>query len=269
MEFLHLRSIETNEFWAVQVLYEDEDILAIDKPALLLTSPDRYDPKRPNLMRLLHEGVTRGSGWAVRRQISYLMNAHRLDFETSGILLLAKNKPTLVALANLFSIQKPLKTYAALVHGVPVEKEFEIDAKLAPHPVRTGLMRVDPKNGKTSVTRFKVREAYSGCSLLACFPLTGRTHQIRVHLKHAGHPILADSLYGGEALMLSNLKPHYRLKPGHIESPLTGRVALHAEEINLPHPKTGAMVRIEAPWPKDLAVSVKYLRKYGSPHPAA
>ena len=102
MEFLHLRSLETNEFWAVQVLYEDEDILAIDKPALLLTSPDRYDPKRPNLMRLLHEGVTRGG--RLGRSPSDFLSDERppaSDFETSGILLLAKNKPTLVALANL------------------------------------------------------------------------------------------------------------------------------------------------------------------------
>ncbi len=265
METIHLRSEDTNEFWAVSVLYEDADILAVDKPALFLTSPDRYDPKRPNLMRLLHEGIARGSGWAARRQITYLMNAHRLDFETSGVLILARNKPTLVALANLFSIQKPLKTYAALVHGAPAEKEFQIDAKLGPHPVRPGVIRVDPKHGKTSVTNVKVREVFAGCSLLECSPLTGRTHQIRLHLKHAGHPIMADSLYGGSPLMLSSLKPHFRLKPGHTENPLIGRVALHAESINLPHPTSGELVRIEAPWPKDLAVALKYLRKYGAP----
>src|SRR3981081_210755 len=112
---IKLSSPATNGFWEIPVLFEDEHLLALDKPSGLLTSPDRYDPQRPNLMKLLHAGIERGAAWAKDGGLSYLMNAHRLDFETSGVILLAKNKPALVALANLFGTEKPAKTYVALV----------------------------------------------------------------------------------------------------------------------------------------------------------
>ena len=243
-------------------MFEDEHLLALDKPSGLLTSPDRYDPNRPNLMKLLHAGIAESKPWARERGLTYLSNAHRLDFETSGIILLAKNKEMLVQLADLFGAEKPVKKYVALVQGAPVEDEFEIDAKLAPHATRLGMMRVDPKNGKKSLTKFKVLEKYSRWTLMRCEPLTGRTHQIRIHLRHAGVPIVGDQLYGGKPLWLSRLKPGYRLKPGREERPLMARVALHAEHLELKHPATGELVSITAPWPKDLTVAVKYLRQY-------
>src|SRR5689334_10515848 len=107
------------EFWEIPLLYEDEHLLAVNKPPLLLSSPDRHDPERPSLMQLLHRGVSQGAPWARQRGISYLSNAHRLDFEVSGAMLLARSKPVLVALANLFGSEKPARTYAALVQGVP------------------------------------------------------------------------------------------------------------------------------------------------------
>jgi len=258
-------------FWKIPVLYEDADLLAIDKPSGLLSSPDRYDPDRPNLMKLLHDGITRGVPWASQRGLSYLMNAHRLDFETSGIMLLAKNRPTLVALADLFSSEKPVKNYVGLVHGQTPESRFEVSAKLGPHPTRTGYVRVDEKSGKKSHTQFEVTEQFRGFALLRCRPLTGRTHQIRVHLRHYGLPLVGDTLYGGSSLFLSQLKAGYRFKQNRDERPLIGRVALHAEELRLAHPSTGAEVLIKSPWPKDLTVAVKYLRRYApatgvSPH---
>jgi 23S rRNA pseudouridine1911/1915/1917 synthase len=259
---IKLSSPATREFWEIAVLFEDDHLLALDKPAGLLSSPDRYDPHRPNLMKLLHAGIAAGKPWARERNLSYLMNAHRLDFETSGVMLLAKNKPALVALANLFGSEKPLKKHVALAQGTPVEDTFEVDARLAPHPLKIGLMRVDAKNGKKSKTRFEVLEKFSGYALLRCEPLIARTHQIRAHLRHAGLPVVADELYGGKKLWLSRLKRDYRLKPGHEERPLLARVALHAEELTLPHPVTGQTVTMAAPWPKDLKVAVKYLRQF-------
>ena len=263
-EVIKLSSPATREFWELPVLFEDGHLLALDKPAGLLTSPDRYDPERPNLMKLLHAGIERGAPWAKQRGLSYLMNAHRLDFETSGIILLAMSKPVLIALANLFSSEKPVKTYLALVHGNPVKSPFEVDAKLAPHPVKVGMVRVDEKNGKRSRTLFELLERFNGWSLLKCQPVTGRTHQIRVHLRQAGLPVAGDTLYGGGPLLLSRLKPNYRLKPNHTERPLINRVALHAAELKLPHPVTGTEVVISAPWPKDLKVAVNYLRRYAA-----
>jgi len=259
---IKLSSPATKEFWEIPVLFEDGDLLAIEKPSGLLTSPDRYDPNRPNLMKLLHAGIEQQKPWAKERNLTYLANAHRLDFETSGVILLAKNKPALVTLANLFGSEKPAKTYVALAWGTPPAKNFEVDAKLAPHAVKVGQMVVSAKSGKKSKTLFEVLEQYSHCCLVRCTPLTGRTHQIRIHLKHAGFPIVGDELYGGKKLWLSRLKRDFRLKPGREERPLMARVALHAEELTLPHPITGESVTIKAEWPKDLRVAVKYLRRY-------
>jgi RluA family pseudouridine synthase len=263
---IKLSSPATREFWEIPVLFEDEHLLAVDKPSRLLTSPDRYDPERPNLMKLLHAGISAGKPWARDRGLSYLMNAHRLDFETSGVILLAKSKPVLVELANAFGSEKPVKKYLALIRGEPLAAVFEVDAPLAPHPVKIGLMRVDPKGGKKSKTGFEVLEQFSrsGYALLKCTPLTGRTHQIRAHLRHAGFPIVGDELYGGKPLWLSRIKPGYRLKPGHEERPLISRVALHAETLELTHPITKETLTITAPWPKDLTVAVKYLRQFGN-----
>ena len=244
------------------MLFEDEHLLALNKPSHLLISPDRIDAQRPNLMKLLHAGIERGAPWAKARGISYLMHAHRLDFETSGVLLLAKSKPVLVALANLFGADTPGKNCVALVQGAPPQDSFTVEAKLAPHPVNIGLIRVDEKAGKRSRTQFEVREKFDGYTLLQCQPLTDRLHQIRVHLRHAGVPIVGDALYGGSPLLLSRLKSEYRLKPSKTERPLISRVALHAEELTVPPSISGKTITITAPWPKDLTVAVKYLRRY-------
>ncbi len=259
---IRLSSPATHEFWEVPVLYEDAALLAVNKPSRLLSSPDRYDPDRPNLMKLLHAGIAEAKPWARQRNLEYLMNAHRLDFETSGVMLLARSKPVLVKLANLFGSEKPLKRYVALVQGAPPQERFEVNAGLAPHPVRVGEFRVDQKRGKRARTRFEVLERFTGWTLLRCEPLTGRTHQIRVHLRHSGLPIVGDPLYGGKPLLLSRLKSGYRLKRGKTEKPLLDRVALHAEELSLPHPDNNQIVKMVAPWPKDLSVAIKYLRRY-------
>ena len=264
VQTIKLSSPATQEFWEIAVLWEDAQMMALDKPSRLLTSPDRYDPNRPNLIKLLHQGIERGAPWARQRQLTYLSNVHRLDFETTGVMLFAKDKPTLIGLANQFGAEKPAKTYLGLAEGSPPADTFTVDAKLSPHPVRLGEMRVDEKNGKRSTTNFTVQESFDGYTLLKCHPLTGRTHQIRVHLRHSRLPLVGDTLYGGHPLLLSALKSGYRLKGNRVERPLLARAALHAEELTVLHPLTGAPVTITAPWPKDLTVAVKYLRRYAS-----
>ncbi len=262
---IKLSSPATREFWEIEVLFEDAQLLAISKPARLLTSPDRYDPNRPNLMRLLLDGVAAGKPWAKERGLTYLANAHRLDFETTGILLLAKDRPSLVTLANHFGSETPHKRYLALVRGTPEADEFTVDQPLAQDNYEIGKMRVS-RTGKKSVTDFRVVERFTGCTLLECRPRTGRTHQIRVHLKYAGHPIYGDMVYDGEWLLLSVIKRgDYRLKPGREERPLIGSLALHAAQLDLPHPATGAPVHIEAPTPREFNVALKYLRRYARP----
>lgn len=261
---IKLSSPATREFWEIPVLFEDAHLLALDKPADLAVTPDRDDPQRPSLVKLLHAGIAVGKPWARERGLDYLSNAHRPDAETGGVMLLAKSKAALAKLADRFGSEKPLQSFIALAQGNPPEETFEVDAELAPHPVKPGIMCVGPKGGKKSKTRFAVLENFSGWTLLRCLPLTERRHQIRVHLQHAGFPVVGDRLYGGKPLWLSRLKRDYRLKPGREERPLIFRPALHAERLNLPHPVTGEMLKITAPWPKDLRVAVKYLRQFAS-----
>ena len=264
IDTIKLSAPAAGEFWEIEVLFEDEHLLALNKPPCLLTSPDRYDPNRPNLMKLLHGGIIEGKPWARTRKLEYLANAHRLDFETSGVILLAKTKPVLVALSNLFSTDKPQKTYAALVHGRPAETTFDVHEPLGPHPIHVGQVRVDRDKGKKSKTLFEVRESFRNHTLLTCRPITGRTHQIRVHLKFFKLPIVGDQLYGGRELFLSDLKSAYHLKPGRTERPLISTTALHAEELSLKHPVTQDDIKVTAAWPKDLRVALKYLRLHAA-----
>jgi len=264
---IKLSSPATREFWEIPVVFEDAHVLALDKPADLLTSPDRNDPARPDLTGLLHAAIAAGKPWAAERGLTYLNPAHRLDAETSGVILFAKSQPVLAALADQFGTDQPQAKYVTLARGVPRAAQFEVDAKIAPDPIMPGLMRVDSRQGKRSKTLVSVMETFRDYAWLACRPVTNRTHQIRVHLRHTGLPIVGDTLYGGKPLLLSRLKQDYRLKPGRTERPLLARVALHAEELAFVHPISGETVTLTAPLPKDLRVALKYLRAPGGATP--
>jgi RluA family pseudouridine synthase len=264
-DVIKLSSPATREYWEIPVLFEDPHLLALDKPAGLLTSPDRDDPTRPNLIKLLHIGIAEKKPWARARGLAYLAASHRLEGGASGVILLAKTKAVLIALTNVFGVEKPIRSYVALAQGAPTGERFEVNAPLAPFRGRPGTMRVDPRNGKRARTLFETRERFQGWTLLTCWPLQGRTHQIGTHLAHARMPLAGDRAHGGRPLLLSNLKPDYRLKEGHDERPLTTSIALHAEQLAMPHPVTDAPLSISAPWPKELTVAVKYLRRYAAP----
>lgn len=259
---IKLSSPSTREFWEIPILFDDAQLLALDKPAGLPVTPEPDSPDRPNLLKLLHAGIADGKPWAREHGLDYLMNAHRLDSESSGALLFAKTKTAFQALANLFSSDKPLLKFIALVRGAPDQEQFEVIAKLSSQPAKAGFFRIDPRRGKRAVTRFATLEKFSGWTLLTCQPLTPRPHQIRAHLRQAGLPVVGDPLYGGKPLFLSTLKHGYHLKPDQVERPLLADVALHAEQLTLPHPLNGAPLTIVAPWPKDFTVAIKYLRRF-------
>jgi RluA family pseudouridine synthase len=252
----------TREFWEIPILYEDEHLLALDKPSGLLTAPEPEAPERPSLTLLLHAGIAQAKPWAAPASRTWLMNAHRLDAETTGVLLLAKSKPVLATLRNWFGTENPGRKFTALAQGAHALERFELNARLGPHPIHRDRMRVDARNGKRSRTLCEVLERFAGWTLLQCEPLTDRTHQVRIHLSYAGLPLAGDSIYGGRPLLLSKLKTVYRLKSNQTERPLIDRAALHAQTLALPHPVTGQPLAISAPWPKDLTVAVKYLRRY-------
>lgn len=262
MPVIKLSSPATREFWEIPVLFEDDHLLALDKPAFLLTSPDRLDPQKPSLMGLLHAGIASGKPWAKERGLTYLMNVHRLDFEVPGVLLLAKSKPVFVTVANLFSSDRLERVYAALVQGCPMDDHFEVDAGISMHPTSPDRMRINTRTGKKARTRFEVAERFSGYALLKCRLGIERTHQVRIHLLHVRYPILGDTLYRGGRLWLSELKRDFHLKPGAEERPLISSVALHASSLAFAHPVTGDRLVITSPEPKDFKVALKYLRRH-------
>jgi RluA family pseudouridine synthase len=236
--------------WTIEVRYEDEHLVAFDKPSGLLTAPDRWDKDLDNLMAIVH-----------KRWSPEWFNVHRLDKGTSGLLLCAKNRDTLRRLTAAFEQRQVRKRYAALVEGTPPKDAGTLTMALADDPRRPGLMRT-ARDGQRAETRYEVVTRWRGYSLLRAWPLTGRTHQIRVHLAAINCPIVGDVHYGGGAgLLLSRLKRGYK-PPREGERPLIGRLALHADRLELKHPIAGADLAVESPLPHDFAVGIKYLDKF-------
>lgn len=234
------------------ILFEDEVLVAFDKPAGLLSAPDRWDKAEAHLVRLAQE-----------RFGPETFNVHRLDFETTGVILFAKTRDALTGAARQFADGRAVKRYLALTRGSPEKEEMVVDRPISTDPACPGKMRMSHRYGRPAVTRLHVLTRWRGYSLVEAFPQTGRTHQVRVHLASVGSPLVADPLYGdGQPLLLSKLKSGYKFKEGREERPLLARVGLHAESLELAHPVTGVALKISAPLPKDLEVSLRYLRRF-------
>jgi RluA family pseudouridine synthase len=261
---IQVSSVATQEFWEIPLLYEDEHLLCLNKPAGLAVAPKASEPDKASLMALMHQGIASAKPWALARGLSFLMYAHRLDAEASGVLLFARTKAVLSRLLDLFGSGRAGISFVTLASGDAPQDQFSIEARLGEHPAKAGLMRIDSKYGKRARTNFETMERFRGWTLLRATPQPNRPHQVRVHLVRAGLRVAGDETYGGKPLWLSSLKPDYHLKPKRSERPLVERPCLHAEKISVPHPVTGAALVIEAPWPKDLLVAIKYLRKYAA-----
>jgi RluA family pseudouridine synthase len=259
---------------ALHILYEDDDLLVIDKPAGLLVIPDRWDPSKPTVVKLARAylQMRTDAGGNIAAEPPRIWVVHRLDRDTSGALILAKSDRAHAALSQQFEHGKVQKTYLALVNGQDIRAAGIIRLPIGPHPDRPGMMAIRRRHGKSASTRYAVLERFRGYTLLDVRPQTGRSHQIRVHLQAIGHPLAIDVLYGsGKPLLLSALKPSYRPKAGAGEPPLMARLTLHAHALELMHPMHGATCTWVAPLPKDFAAVLRNLRRYrclpGEPPP--
>jgi len=260
------------------VVYEDHDILAINKQADLIIHPARGNWTGTLVNALAHYFAT---NW---RDIAELPTSgevnrpgivHRLDRNTTGIMLVAKTELALWRLGRQFELRKIHKTYTAIVHGLVRLDEDVIDAPIGKHPkirekyaVNRDTGRPYGVTGKEAITRYKVLQRITGVgptaaafSLVELYPQTGRTHQLRVHMSYIGHPIVGDRMYGGGPIYRSQLQG----RPDVAEGPLITRQALHAHTIEFHHPRTGAPMKLEAPWPEDFTATLKELQELSRP----
>lgn len=227
------------------ILYEDDDYVVINKPASISTLEDRNDP---------YSIIDLARGYIESAQV-----CHRLDKETSGALVIAKHQEAYRAMSIQFEKRKVRKIYHAICDGIHEFEDMVVDLPI--YVTGRGTVKIDQQQGKDARSIATTLAAYQKHSLVSCSPVTGRMHQVRIHLSSAGAPIAGDEQYGGQPLYLSSLKRHYNLKKWKEELPLIKRVALHARALEFELFSKKA-VAIEAPYPKDFAVAIKQLEKY-------
>jgi RluA family pseudouridine synthase len=240
------------------VLWSDEALLAINKPAGLPTLPDGYDLSAPYVRNLLEPEY--GRLWIV----------HRLDKDTSGVLVLARSAQAHRSLNMQFDAHQAHKVYHALVVGSPAWEETSVEMPLRPDGDRRHRTVVDPERGKPALTELRLLERFGDHSLVEASPRTGRTHQIRAHLAALGFPLAGDMLYGeNRGIFPTELEPGYqrggaggRAEGKAGERALIQRPALHAWSLEVRHPLRDEPLRFEAPYPEDFAAALRQLRKH-------
>lgn len=234
----------------IDILFEDDYLIAVNKPAGVLSIPDRFRAEMPNMLALL------------KAQYEEIFTLHRLDKGTSGLLLFAKTAEAHRSLSIAFEKRKISKTYHAVCQGVSSETEGSILKNIAPHPSKAGKMTIN-KSGKVAVSHFKILQSFSNYHLVEVIIETGRTHQVRLHLQSIGLPILGDALYGKGDFFLRELKGRkYQLGKSREERPLLSRAALHAHALAFQHPVLDKKIALEAPHPKDIRATLNQLTKW-------
>lgn len=241
-----------NDIPSYSIVFEDEFIIAVNKDAGMLTIPDRYNLKLPNLRTILDE------------KFGKIFVVHRLDRDTSGIMVFAKDADSHKFLNDQFQNYKVTKIYYAMLKGVLGRDEFLVDIPLMPSPTQKGFT-IPSARGKESYSKFKVIERFKNSTFVEIELLTGRHHQIRAHAAAIGHPLLVDELYSGESeFLLSSIKRKYNLKKTTEEKPIISRITLHSQVLEVLHPKSGENIRFEAELPKDFSILIKQLRKFAA-----
>ena len=238
----------------LNIIYEDDDIIVLNKQPDMIVHPARGNTYGTLVNALVFHSDKLSSGLGEFRPGI----VHRLDKDTTGVMVVAKNDTAQWKIAKQFEQRKTKKSYLAIVHGVPELTADRINAPLGVHPRIRERYAIRPEIGKEAITFYEVVESFRGFSLLKMTPKTGRTHQIRVHLSYIKHPIVADDMYGGKLVY------PWQLADGEptLQEPVISRVALHASTLEFNHPTTKKMVKFEAPLPEDMQNALVMLRKY-------
>ena len=236
---------------APEIIYKDADLIAINKPSGWLSIPDRHDAELYSVK----------SWFEAKGEKIFIV--HRIDRDTSGLLLLARNAEAHKYYNTLFEQRTLKKTYYGLVVGSVAEDQGVYDQPIEQHPTLVGKMRVGRK-GKPAITHYTVEERFRGYTWVKFQIETGRTHQIRVHLYNSGHSLVCDPLYGTpDPILLSSFKRKFNMsKKEEEERPLLSRLALHAYSVDLVD-RQGEAHTFIAPLPRDLDATLKQLRKWG------
>ncbi|GFE62204.1 RluA family pseudouridine synthase [Geobacter sp. AOG2] len=236
----------------LEVLYEDGDLIVINKQAGMVVHPGAGNSTGTLVNALLaHCSDLSGIGGELRPGI-----VHRLDKDTSGVLVAAKNDRAHQSLSSQFSVHSVKRIYQALVYGSPKEDTGKIEGIIGRHPTERVRLSGKAKSGKHAVTRWRVKERYGRMSLVELRLETGRTHQIRVHLSEAGFPLLGDPLYPDGGRFNNLTDPQLRKLITTL-----GRQALHARTLGFIHPATGEFMEFTTEPPEDMAAVIEYLRK--------
>ena len=238
----------------IEIIYQDDDIIVVNKPSGMSVTKDRSSAVE--LADILEKQL--GTGLS-----SKLRLVHRLDKDTSGVMILACNAKAQSLFSGYFAKRQVNKTYLAIVTGILPALQGTIDVPLARNRKNTEIMCIDHKKGKESVTNWKLLADFGSAALLAVEPLTGRTHQIRVHLPNIGLSLAIDPLYGkSRYLFLSDFKTGYKLGKGRTEKPLIDRLTLHAYQIRLLAPSSNCPECFVARLDKKFAAAIKMLTKH-------
>lgn len=243
----------------LSILYQDDDLVAIDKPSGIPAIPGRDEAE--SIIEILAAQLSLPfTGTADPR----LRVVHRIDKDTSGVMLFAKNSAAQRFVSHQFQNNTIEKEYLAMVAGQPKENEGEIDAPIGEHPTSAKRMTVLKHGGRPARTGWKVEQRFRHYALIRCFPKTGKTHQIRVHLAHIGLPLAIDPIYNPRSgpLLLSSFKRGYRVKSTQEERPLIDRLTLHAYKLVFQWGESRRELISELP--KDFRTVLNMLGKYGS-----
>jgi len=236
------------EIAGIPIIWSDDHIIVIDKPAGLLSIPDGYDLAAPHVKAVLSP------------HYEPLWIVHRLDRYTSGVMVIARSSSVHRQLNTQFQERQVKKAYIALVEGDPAWESKIIDLPLRENAGRQHRTVVDQNNGKPSVTHLKVLDRFGRYCLIQASPETGRRHQIRAHLSAAGFPIACDSLYGSETEIFPSNIVHNFSGESQSGEPVLNRPGLHARSIELEHPITHIRSLFEAPYPRDIILILSILR---------